>query len=175
MKHCFVVMESTDVKWKKVVLFQKLFLKEPGTRDIIGQCYLFIPTCIMYTNTTGIVLKHNHLMINISAENLEIIMVTESWVNMCDEHQIGEAALNGCNVFIKCCLLRSSGCILLYNKSFILVTFCLADLKLLIILRISIPRALAAKLTIGKELPSVMGYDFCVAKTLCIILYFVVV
>lgn len=66
---------------------------------------------------------HNHFLIRAKAENLNFVMITESWLNVCDRHQIAETTLNGYNVFIKCCLHKNGGCISLYVSNGIKVKF----------------------------------------------------
>ena len=56
-------------------------------------------------------------MIHANAENPDFILLTESWLNTRDKHQIAEVSLKGYNVFAKCRLHKSGGGVLLYVKN----------------------------------------------------------
>ena len=55
-------------------------------------------------------------MIHANTEKPDIIMITESWINTRDKHNLAEVALNGYNMFAKCRLHKSGGGVLLYVK-----------------------------------------------------------
>ena len=77
---------------------------------------------IFYTNARSIILKRDHLKSHARAENPDIIMITESWLNMRDKHLIAEAAITGYNIFEKCRYQKNGGGVLIYVKNGIEVT-----------------------------------------------------
>ena len=72
---------------------------------------------ILYANARSILQKRNHLAIHAREEKPDIIMITESWLNMRDKHFTGEAAINGYNMFEKCRCHKAGGGVLLYVKN----------------------------------------------------------
>ena len=48
-------------------------------------------------------------MIHANAENPDIIVLTESWINTRDKHQTAEVSLNSWNVFEKCRTHKNGG------------------------------------------------------------------
>ena len=72
---------------------------------------------ILYANARSIFLKRNHLLIHARKERPDIIMITESWLNMRDKHLTAEVAISGYNLFAKCRLKKAGGGVLLYIKN----------------------------------------------------------
>ncbi len=60
-------------------------------------------------------------MIHANTENHDFILLSKSWINLRDKHQIAEVSLNGYNVFMKCRLHKAGGGVLLYAKNYIKV------------------------------------------------------
>ncbi len=76
---------------------------------------------ILYVNAGSVISNRNHLMIHASTKNPDFILLSESWINLRDKHQIAEVSLNGYNVFAKCRLHKAGGGVLLYAKKHIKV------------------------------------------------------
>ena len=71
---------------------------------------------ILYANARSIILKRNHLLIHAREEKPDVIMITESWLNVRDKHLTAEAAISGYNMFEKCRSEKAGGGVLLYVK-----------------------------------------------------------
>ncbi len=74
---------------------------------------------ILYANARSVISKRNHLMIYVNSENPDFILLSESWINLRDKHQVAEVSLNGYNVFAKCRMHKAGGGVLLYAKNHI--------------------------------------------------------
>ena len=61
------------------------------------------------------------MIIHATAENPDIMMLTESWINTRDKHQIPEVSLYGYTVFEKCLTHRNGGGLLLYATNYMKV------------------------------------------------------
>ncbi len=68
----------------------------------------------LYANSRSVISIRNHLMIHANTENPDFILLSESWINLRDKHQIAEVSPNEYNVFAKCRLHKAGGGVLLY-------------------------------------------------------------
>ncbi len=71
---------------------------------------------ILYANARSIIPKRNHLLIHAREEKPDVIMITESWLNVRDKHLTAEAAISGYNMFEKCRFQKNGGGVLIYLK-----------------------------------------------------------
>ncbi len=72
---------------------------------------------ILYANARSIIQKHNHLVLHAVTENPDVIMITESWPNTRDKHQLAEISIDGYNLFAKCRFHMNGGGVLIYARN----------------------------------------------------------
>lgn len=77
---------------------------------------------LFYTNARSIIKKRDELVAYVMSEKPDIISITETWLNISENHLISEVNIPGYNMFLNCRENKRGGGVMLYIKDTISAT-----------------------------------------------------
>ena len=77
---------------------------------------------LFYTNARSIIKKRDELVTYVMSEKPDIVSITETWLNISENHLISEVNIPGYNMFLNCRENKRGGGVLLYIKDTINAT-----------------------------------------------------
>ncbi len=77
---------------------------------------------LFYTNARSIIKKRDELLAYVMTEKPDIVSITETWLNINDNHLLSEVNIPGYNMFLNCRENKKGGGVMLYIKDKICAT-----------------------------------------------------
>ena len=77
---------------------------------------------LFYTNARSIIKKRDELLAYVISEKPDIVSITESWLNISENHTVSEVSIPGYNLFLNCRENKKGGGVMLYIKDTINAT-----------------------------------------------------
>ena len=71
---------------------------------------------LFYTNARSIIKKRDELLAYVMSEKPDIVSITETWLNISENHLMSEVNIPGYNMFLNCRENKRGGGVLLYIK-----------------------------------------------------------